>query len=164
MLGAEGQWEKGLWGCGSGEHRETSGRGGFGPTDPHICTYGSTHSHTNARHQSGHHCTCTQADMYTHAFRSVHTWALMHGSRYHRHTQPLPGATAHAQPHLPPACASLRPHPNQAMLVKQSTSSRFCLCSLCLPAWMLFWSLTSFNNRWAPAAAQSTWNHQYFKE
>lgn len=130
-----------------------SGGGGFGPTDPHICTYRSTHSDTNARHQSGHHSTCTQVDMYTHAFQSVHTWALMHGSRYHRHTQPLPRATAHAQPHLPPACASLRPHPNRAMFVKQATSSRFCLCSLCLPARILFWSLTSFNNGWAPAAA-----------
>lgn len=70
-----------------------------------------TRSGTNSHQQSGHHCTCTQAELHTHAYSSVYPWTLMRGSYHHmmHHMMPSPWAAARVKPHLSPASVSPSP-------------------------------------------------------
>ena len=80
-----------------------------------------TRSGTNSHEQSGHHCTCTQAELHTHAYSNVYPWTLMRGSHHHmmqslpHGQQPAPSLIFH-QP------LSLLPHPKQAVFLKQAMS------------------------------------------
>lgn len=73
-----------------------SGRGGFGPTYPHIYTHRSTYSICTS--QKGATLYMKQADMCTQAYRNVHTQTLMHGFHYCIYMQSL-----HHGPQPPPS-------------------------------------------------------------